>query len=237
MKILLIILLFVAPVTRAASFFASASSEYGTAITNPRMTAAYPQTIMCKVYLVATNTLGAFVTANSLTTARNGLYSDGSGALVIVSSDGSSATTFIGMVAAGISLQEWFHCAGVFASASSRDLYINGVLANSNGTLRNQSAHAVILAAARILSGTTGGFLNGALCEYAVWQAALPAEEIKRLADGVMSPLNAAFPDKQMHYLPMLDGLTTHTHDYFMPSMSYSNTPSAIVHPKIASFP
>lgn len=106
---------------------------------------------------------------------------------------------------AGVTADEWNHAGGVYASATSRIAYLNGVAATENTTSRNPLLTEMFLG---VLPG--GGLpYNGLMAHAAVWNVALTPDEM--LALGRRS--NAKFPSEVrphnlVGYWPLNTGLT-----------------------------
>lgn len=80
----------------------------------------------------------------------------------------------------------WAHCAGVWASETSRTAYLNGVAATTNTTA--VSVSGIDAVALGYNKGSAAAYLNAAVAEVGVWNVALTADEIAALSKGV-SPL------------------------------------------------
>lgn len=79
----------------------------------------------------------------------------------------------------------WHHAAGVWASATSRQCYLDGTADTVNTTSRTPSGIDRFKVGA---GGSEGQVLNGLIAHSAVWGVALTADEIASLAAG-LSPL------------------------------------------------
>jgi hypothetical protein len=79
----------------------------------------------------------------------------------------------------------WNHIAAVFASASSRTAYLNGVASatNTSAITNSIAAYNRISIGSRFV-GARDSFFNGDIAEVGVWNAALAANEIAGLAKG-----------------------------------------------------
>ena len=91
----------------------------------------------------------------------------------ILGSAGASASAPAGTVPVG----GWHHACAVFASITSRSIYVDGVNQASNSTSVTVTGTDRI----RIGNGAKGIFPNGLIDEVRVYNRALSAEEIKRL--------------------------------------------------------
>lgn len=88
----------------------------------------------------------------------------------------------------GPSSNGWRHLA-VVADATGRRLYIDGVQAASGpvGTPTTVSGFMFNIGGGGIYDGS-GNFFNGLIDDVAVWDVALPAAYVKRLADRILTP-------------------------------------------------
>jgi hypothetical protein len=89
----------------------------------------------------------------------------------------------------GFSANTWTHACGVFASSTSRTVYINGGSSatnttNSSGTGENRLFQGVTRAASAF-----SNYFSGSLAEVGVWNAALTADEVLALARGISPSL------------------------------------------------
>lgn len=97
--------------------------------------------------------------------------------LALIASGGSSANA---TSSATITAGTWFHCAAVFASATSRTAYLNGGNTGTNATNLTPSGLNVTVLGN---DGTTT--CNGTVALPAIWNTALSAGEIAALAAGL----------------------------------------------------
>ena len=78
---------------------------------------------------------------------------------------------------------DWHHIAGVFASASSRIAYLNGVASTENTSSILAATYDRIAIGSRFV-GSRDSFFNGDIAEVGVWNGALTAGEIAGQAKG-----------------------------------------------------
>lgn len=135
----------------------------------------------------STTTAQGIITISDATGAnRVGLNAQGNLAArsiraITVGTGGSGASD----TPTGYTTNVWAHACGVFASATSRTSYINGVAATANTTsITTGTFDRMYIGATRAASANTN-FLNGSIAEVGVWSVALTANEIASLADGV----------------------------------------------------
>ena len=94
----------------------------------------------------------------------------------------------------------WSHAAGVFASATSRVAYKNGVA----GTEETTSRIPTTIDSVRLGSQVGTNFMDGTLAEVGIWNVALDAGEIAALAKGFSPQLIR--PASLIHYYPLIRG-------------------------------
>ena len=94
----------------------------------------------------------------------------------------------------------WNHGAAVFASATSRTVYLNGGNSATNTTSRSPSGINRTAVGAK-LGNTAAGFHDGLLADVAAWNVALSADDVASLALG-FSPLLIR-PDALIFYMPL----------------------------------
>jgi len=106
---------------------------------------------------------------------------------------------------AGYSANTWTHACGVFASNTSRTVYING--GNSNSNAVNSSAtgeNRLFVGVTRAASAFTN-YLDGDIAEVGIWNAALTSSEVLSLARGFSPSLIR--PQSLTIYAPMVRNL------------------------------
>jgi hypothetical protein len=105
---------------------------------------------------------------------------------------------------AGYSANTWSHACGVVASLTSRTVYLNG--ANSATTTGGQTPFTPtqITVGSRFLS-SYGTFANALIAEVGIWNAALTADEIASLADGMTC--DKVRPQSLVFYAPLIRDL------------------------------
>ena len=101
-------------------------------------------------------------------------------------------------------LNEWNHGCGVFTSATSRELFLNGV---SVGTSTVSAAPSVSLLkiGTRTTGGVVGNFMQDDLAETGIWNAALTQPEIASLSKG--ATCNLVRPQSLVFYAPLIRNL------------------------------
>ena len=93
----------------------------------------------------------------------------------------AGGSTAVGTSTAVASANTWNHACGVFTSASSRTVYLNGggAATNTNTQAKNTWTESAL---GGLQSGGILYHLTGSIAEGAVWSAALTANEVKSLA-------------------------------------------------------
>jgi len=112
-----------------------------------------------------------------------------------------TATTAVDTTA-GFTANTWTHACGVFASTTSRTVYINGGNANTNTASSSATGENRLFMGATRAASAFSGYLNGHLAEVGVWNAALTAAEVASLATGVSPRLIR--PESLTVYAPLL---------------------------------
>jgi len=96
-----------------------------------------------------------------------------------VSAANSSTTT--------VAASTWHHGAGVFATTSSRTVYLDGVAGSTNTATKTPSGVDVLrIGSTGTSSPATNNATKGLLAEVAIWNVALTAAEIATLAEGFL---------------------------------------------------
>ena len=116
------------------------------------------------------------------------LGNDASGNLTAVTRNAAGTTAGSAVSASAMTASTWHHCGGVWASASSRKSYLNGVEAtNATSVTVTTPATEMDLGASATGSGY-GNNWDGQLESWAMWNVALTAIEMAALAAGVLPP-------------------------------------------------
>jgi len=121
-------------------------------------------------------------------TARFALFSLAGGGFQIGVTATNGGTAYNAISPSGYPSNTWVHVCAVFASSTSRILYVNGIQVTNNTETAAFGPSVVFNAThigTRSLSGTLGTFVNGQIAYAAIWQSALTAGQIAALASGV----------------------------------------------------
>lgn len=151
-------------------------------------------------------------------------YSRGLNVWYCTSRNGGSENNALSTTAA---TTNWTHVAAVYASSTSRKIFVNGVEEGSNTTSVAPALNRMSLAfrtdgAVPSLSG--GAYFDGLLAHAAIWAAALSAAQIASLASGA-SPLLVA-PETLSFYAP-LGGVVSAEPNLRGPALSVYGSPTA----------
>jgi hypothetical protein len=129
----------------------------------------------------------------------------------------------------GYTANTWNHACGVASSATSRTVYLNGGSQVTN-TFSVAPVNLTTLAiGSRFLSGY-GTYANALIAEVGIWNAALTAEEIASLADGMTC--DKIRPQSLVFYAPLVRDLID-----VKGGLTITNNNSATVanHPRVYS--
>lgn len=155
------------------------------------------------------------------------MFIDSQGYLYAQSYDGAAAPSAL-YNATRMSTGFWQHCAAVFASASSRKVYVNGSVASDTTTSTATGMNALYVGAQ---ANASLYYLDGAIDQPAEWSAALTDDEIAALASGY-SPLLVR-PSSLVGHWPFY-GLATNEEDWVGSSaLVPTNSPTYVEGPKI----
>lgn len=104
----------------------------------------------------------------------------------------------------GYTVGTWHHACAVFASSTSRTVYIDGGSSATDTTSVNATGMNRTNIGARY-SGTLGSYFDGKIAEAAVWNVALTAAEVASLAKG-FSPIQVN-PQGLIFYVPLINNV------------------------------
>ena len=185
-----------------ARLFDDASTEYMEKDAAP--VTAYPLTMACWFYsddAAADQGLMSIIDKDApdqwlaALHARGGIAGDPVRASVRAGTQVNVVTT------TGYSVNTWHHACGVFASTTSRDVFIDGDSKGSNTTSSSPSGVDRI-SVGRQGDSTPGNYMSGRIAEAAVWNVALNDFEIALLATPGITP-NRIRPDNLRGYWPV----------------------------------
>ena len=195
---------------------------------------AVPLTMACwaKWNNLATATMLMTIGDNASTTSllnRFRLNKNASDAILAAAAN----TTTSGNSTAGTvtATNTWYHCAGVYTSATSRTGYLDGVAGTANTTnLTPTSLDDTTIGASTFGSGSVGTYMDGQIAEAAIWNVALTAAEIASLAKG-MSPLMVR-PASLISYWPLVGNFSPEIDLHGRLEMTVNGT-TASNHPRV----
>jgi len=102
-----------------------------------------------------------------------------------------------------VSASTWHHGAGVFATTSSRTVYLDGVAGSENTATKTPSSVDVLrIGSTGTSSPETNNAMKGKLAEVAIWNVALTAAEIATLAEGFLPTFIK--PESLISYYPLV---------------------------------
>jgi hypothetical protein len=185
--------------------FTSASSQYFTTTTTP-VTAA-PLTLACWFYKTNITDAGNALVSigdsdiasdNFLLVYASALNAVRAGAQFAGGAVANATTT------AGATNNTWHHACAVFDSSTSRTAYIDGGNSSTNTTPVTPSGVSRITVGA-FWFGSFQQYFNGRIAEVGIWNAALTADEIASLADGMTC--DKVRPQSLVFYAPLVRDL------------------------------
>jgi Concanavalin A-like lectin/glucanases superfamily len=185
---------------------------------------APPFTLSCFARSDATNDKALISLGKTGTTDRHLLYDGNSTGVTAFSGSGGTVGQSTSGSSEHVGSVTFDHCAGVWASATSRKVYRNGVGFTANTTSVSITGMDRIYVGAYYNNGVQTGFsYSGHICEVAAWNVALTDEEIKSLSDGIRA--TSVRPQSLVGYWPIF-GRATDEEDWVGTAL-LTNTNSA----------
>ena len=138
--------------------------------------------------------------------------------------NGTAAVSSVGFQAS-----TWQHGAAVFASNTSRTVYLNGGNSSTNTSNISTTSLAVTAIGARWLT-TWGQFASSLIAEVGIWNAALTAAEIASLAKGMTC--DKVRPQSLVFYAPLIRNLQDVRGGL---TITNNNTATVANHPRVYS--
>lgn len=230
-----IILACVALAAVASRQFVETSAQFMGSTTAPVTT--YPCTIAAWYKPSNTTSNHSIVYIGSTTDARRFLLyrnASGSGNVIRASAvpDGGGAGADAVGTTAVSDTARWYHVVGVFASATSRKVYVDGVPDGTNTTsITTTSLNRFAIGARGFPVPTWGVYANGKISEVSVWNVALSDSEISQLAEGA----NPQWIQRSslQSYVPLCTDLSPDI-DITGSTIGLTNSPSASLdHPPV----
>jgi hypothetical protein len=211
--------------------FNNANSRYLSAL--PSGISATPMTLACWVYPTATQNDRAALAVSDGVTHRNVLQHNtpgGNAQMAVVSfgfsglGNGASGSSYGGETPNNV----WTHIAGVFASSSSRTIYVGGISRSTNtDNCGSQNNFTEILIGAR-RNTSVGLQYTGNIADAAVWTVALTADEIASLAKGMTC--DKVRPQSLVFYAPLVRDLIDAKGGL---AITNNNTATVANHPRV----
>ena len=121
-------------------------------------------------------------------------------ASAVGSGSASDATT-----TANYTIGSWNHCCGVFASSTSRTIYLDGANSVTNTQNRTPLSIGETVIGARRFAGAISAFSDARIAEVGIWNDALTAAEIASLAKGMTC--DKVRPQSLVFYAPLVRDL------------------------------
>lgn len=140
---------------------------------------------------------------------------------------GSAGTNGFAIGATSLSTGTWYHFAGVFASSTSRTIYLNGSSDGSDTTSVTPTNVSDVGIGTTFKASAGSKFMNGKVGEIGIWNVALTVAEIGSLADGA-SPLFVR-PQSLVFYAPVVRNLT----NYKGAVLTNTGSSAVFAHPRI----
>lgn len=129
----------------------------------------------------------------------------------------------------GYTANTWTHACGVFASATSRTVYING------GSSASSTVNSTATGENRLFVGVTraasafSNYLSGDIAEVGIWNAALTSDEVLSLAKGFSPSLIR--PQSLTIYAPMVRELVDFSKNRL--TITNNNTATVSTHTRV----
>jgi hypothetical protein len=140
----------------------------------------------------------------------------------------NGATAGNAFASAGFVANKWSHVCGVFASSTSRTVYLDGGNSGTNTTNVTPAGVDRVRIGTRFLSGSPANYFNGSLAEVGIWNTDLTAAEIASLAKGVSCRLIR--PQSLVFYAPLIRDLIDVRGGL---AITNNNTATVANHPRI----
>jgi hypothetical protein len=167
-----------------------------------------PITMACHFYRKTNNATEVLVAIDNGTNPSTGIRVmscvSNTNTLFATSNDGISGPSSA-QTTATYSLNTWNHACSVFASSTSRTIYLNGGNSVTNTGDRNVTNQSNISIGARYIGGSVSLFADLLIAEVGIWNAALTAAEIASLAKNITC--NKIRPQNLVFYAPLIRNL------------------------------
>ena len=224
---------------RAGRLFVLASSQSGISSgVLPGAPITEPITISCWVRCSTTNNNMAIVSIQSNNVAGAALSRRFLGVLGSSGFSGQWTTDALDastrILGDPIVPGQLYHVCAVFASTTSRDLYVDGALqaSDTDAPTTGFQGHKVLIGMRFTTSIAYGQFFDGMIAEVAIWNVALSQAQILAIAKG-RDP-RAVSPTQPLVYWPMYGDGSEEMGWNYNPSLTISNSPARTNHPIIS---
>jgi hypothetical protein len=129
----------------------------------------------------------------------------------------------------GYSSNTWHHACGVFASATSRTIYLDAA-GNQTGTtdIQPSGVNSTRIGVFAGSGGALSGYLDGLIAEVGIWNVALTASEIAALAKGMTC--DKVRPQSLVFYAPLVRDLQDVKGGL---TITNNNTATVATHPRV----
>jgi len=204
--------------------FTAANTQY--LLANSAVLNQVPLTLACWAYPNTTATMSAVSIITSSGSERFQLVLNSQQ----VRAGAIGSATAIAQTTGTFATQQWFHAAGVFESNASRIAYRDGGNIGTNTTSSTLTGLSQTAIGAIRNLGSISSVFDGRLAEVGIWNAALTAEEIASLADGMTC--DKIRPQSLVFYAPLVRDLID-----IKGGLTITNNNSATVanHPRVYS--
>lgn len=189
--------------------------------TNP--VSAAPFTIACWAWVNNTTGTKALVSLNQNSGTNRFVLSMASAVLRFGDSGSGGAVTSGTQVA-----NTWFHACGVEVSTTNRFCYRNGGNAGQNTASRTPTSINALNIGTTINTGTPTQLLAGRIAEVGIWNAALTAEEVASLAQGMTC--DKIRPQSLVFYVPLVRNLQDAKGGL---AITNNNGATVVTHPRV----
>lgn len=188
---------------------------------------SYPVTLSCWMRPDLTGTLRyAFSMSHATLVSALSLGQDASN--YIVAEENRGAATGTSQSAATLSAGTWYQVVGIFNSASSRTVYVDGTAGTGNTTAITAGTYGRPTIGVRNRNLAYTGYFDGKVGECAVWNVALNDDEIMSLALGFRASL---IRPRSLRYYAPLAGNTNDVRDNVAATSTNGPTADAL-HPR-----
>lgn len=214
-----------------ARLFTAASSQYFSAATTPITSGVLTMAGWFKPSSLAANGVILGLADSGSSSNLMEIYFDKDNATLQCFIDDGSSAQAGAAVSSITSTSTWYHVCGRRPLTSSLDAAVNGTFGTQlTGLAVAPTVNAIYMGVQRI-SGALSGYLDGALAEVGLWNAALTNDEVASLAAGY-SPLFVR-PQSLVAYWP-LNARATNEEDWVGGyALTNNNGATSTFHPRV----